>query len=105
MVLPHGELDSTVRFLGSISIRKGVSKMDWRPIETAPKDGTEVLLYFEKGFTEKGRWVDRETREYGKVTHRIEKWSWGSGVFGSLLGNEPEPTHWMPIPSGPVGFV
>lgn len=78
----------------------------WQPIETAPKDGTEIIgMYFnvyEPGFppTVYGPWT---------VAFRRGKWesSWdGERVlsymsdFGSEYKSpEPDPTHWMPMPA------
>ena len=73
---------------------------DWQPIETAPRDGTRVLLWFPFTLTVEvpgiawiGLWAQRETDEAdGNVCwiepeHRDE-----------CLG---EPTHWMPLPEPP----
>jgi hypothetical protein len=57
--------------------------MTWHPIETAPKDGTEVLL-----------WKDR----------RIVGGSWNSGGAMHMphwMGGIFDPTHWMPLPAPP----
>jgi hypothetical protein len=62
-------------------------RVTWKPIESAPKDGTEVLA-----------WV--HTCAGGRVT-TIE-WLNGSGWVESydLAGWNPQygPTHWMPLP-------
>ena len=66
--------------------------MTWQPIETAPKDGTRVLLFIEGVVTE-GTW-DR---------------SWLSWHTPSFFSQErdpdyedcAEPTHWMPRPANP----
>lgn len=58
--------------------------MNWQPIETAPRDGTEVLVWDEDGpdfFL--GHW-DLSFR------------SWLSDYF-----DEISPTHWMPLPPAP----
>jgi len=56
----------------------------WQPIETAPKDGTGVLLF--DGDFEIGYW-DYETDQ------------WVIDLFGQT---KMQPTHWMPIPAAPV---
>lgn len=58
----------------------------WMPIETAPKDGTHLLLMSRKGRIADGCWVDANGR------HGF--WAW------SLVLQEP--THWMPLPLPPV---
>jgi hypothetical protein len=68
----------------------------WQPIETAPKDGTEVLLWLQPPYNsiEKARWFDL----------------WGNWQIGEFPEDSDEycgigsalPTHWMPIPTPPV---
>ena len=69
----------------------------WQPIETAPKDGREVLIYLGAPWlrVEKARW-------YGP-------WSnWQVGIIPSDPAREEQfgigsaiPTHWMPLPEPP----
>ena len=58
----------------------------WLPIETAPKDGTTVLLM---AFGQHGR-VRIADGEYHK---NYEVWSWTYVMVN--------PTHWMPLPPAP----
>lgn len=58
----------------------------WQPIETAPKDGTEILV-FDAGAIFISLWfTDPDRGEQG--------W-WDNGIV------EPPPTHWMPLPDPP----
>lgn len=59
----------------------------WQPIETAPKDGSTVLLR-------------------GRGDHRIADGSWLQAAHGGLGAwvwpyVHSEPHHWMPLPAGP----
>ena len=63
---------------------------DWQPIETAPKDGTNVLLWWP--FWCKGR----PTIGYFGF-HGIQQWA----APECLEGDGDPPTHWMPLPAGP----
>lgn len=54
----------------------------WMPIETAPKDGTPVLV--------------REARCSGFAVMYSGGWKYESGNICYL-----EPTHWMPLPDAP----
>ena len=54
----------------------------WQPIETAPKDGSSILLATPKGRIADGFWA---------LTYGV--WSW--------LYVMVEPTHWMPLPAPP----
>ena len=61
----------------------------WRPIETAPKDGSEILLAHPDGSMVVGWW--REDRTRGKVC------GWSDGDDFAMTW----PSHWMPIPAAP----
>jgi hypothetical protein len=65
---------------------------EWRPIETAPKDETTVLLHCPQswdteglrvGWWHDGHWYDDES-----ASHPL------TDLYG-------EPTHWMPAPPPP----
>jgi hypothetical protein len=56
----------------------------WQPIETAPKDGTTVLVY------DAARCRLTWTTEF-----EDGEWGWPGPYF------QAEPTHWMPLPSPP----
>ena len=76
---------------------------DWQPIETAPKDGTKILVGRDGHQTTTGVWVEDKGRTlvpdlnepyWEKFDH-----SWWDVVF-----SEDEwfsPTHWMPLPEPP----
>jgi hypothetical protein len=66
----------------------------WQPIETAPKDGTSILV-----------WSD-DAEDYYLVT-----WAEGHGAWfnGDVLIGEMhfggEPSHWMPLPLRPRALL
>ncbi len=60
--------------------------MPWQPIETAPKDGTQILIL--RGHILQVRWY-KTTKEWGQRYWSIPKWF------------EEQPTHWMPLPACP----
>jgi hypothetical protein len=72
----------------------------WRPIATAPKDGTRILVLcqFANGRDEPTvvRWVDNPTPAgpFGRFAWREMQ---DSAVAESV------PTLWMPIPNAPSG--
>ncbi len=83
--------------------------MNWQPIATAPKDGTEVLLWTPEGvdvgeWTEQwgpcpddpgndGGWIGAKHAQPGCTGVRRESHYWREAVA--------QPTHWMPIPEAP----
>lgn len=66
----------------------------WQPIETAPKDGTNVLLLNRAGNMACGMWM--ESRGLGTG------WFLRGGSGPDLFFNYHHgPTHWMPLPPAP----
>lgn len=79
----------------------------WLPIESAPKDGTDILLYAPSCF-----WLDAPSvgQTTSTIPERITCGGWQDG-YGDLEGGwcswdggfteKHPPTHWRPMPSGP----
>ncbi len=61
---------------------------DWRPIETAPKDGTVVLV----------RCGSRSDHCH-LVTYVDGAWMERSGAYILPKDGEGSPTHWSPVPT------
>lgn len=75
--------------------------MEWKPIETAPKDGTEIIGY--NGET---------VRSYAWIAYPDDVdhigWCYAGYSHGGRLDylhNVPdaEPTHWIEFPNAPRG--
>ena len=62
---------------------------EWMPIETAPKDGTMILLYRDGDHAD-GHWM-------GDARFQI----WGNRRRGWSYPDWCAPTHWQPLPSPP----
>ena len=78
----------------------------WRPIETAPMDGSEILLCLGKRVTS-GCWltgVDLGEMAYHGTTGEpvgypdAEEYTLWMSWDGGFKEEEP-PTHWMPLPA------
>lgn len=64
---------------------------EWQPIETAPHDGTPVLVFSPGNVQWVGTWMPRTWQDDG-----AGDWE---GYYG---GTSPrDPTHWMPLPEPP----
>lgn len=84
--------------------------MKWQPISTAPKDGTEVLVYLEVAevpvvhlawYNSREEWD--YSGQYCGGWDSLEDWEgWWSYTEGSVGQSKLEgykaPTHWMPMP-------
>ena len=69
----------------------------WQPIETAPKDGSNILL-LRGGRCVVGYW---DTDKYAKRpkpywSHDCER------IFGTREAKSNPPSHWMPLPAAPT---
>lgn len=66
--------------------------MDWQPIETAPKDGSKVILAW-GGKSVVGSYLDNSKKRFA-----WQGWT--------PMCNQPfpqgAPTHWMPLPPPPT---
>lgn len=68
--------------------------MKWQPIETAPKDGSGVMLLSSSGMVcAPCIWEIGEISEYGF-------WLWWQSE-PEWLTEIKSPTHWMPLPEPP----
>lgn len=69
----------------TIPLYTSQSAQEWQPIETAPKDGTEILLFsgWDIGLC------------YWRNDSCFLGWTWGAG---NRFNN---PSHWMPLPQPP----
>lgn len=85
--------------------------MAWRPIASAPKDGTEILGWREDCGILLVRWTncesfmtDREIEESGLDDEAIfaNDWFCADFVSGGRLEGSEAPTHWMPLPEPPA---
>lgn len=78
----------------------------WQPIETAPKDGTQMLLSNGTD-VEQGWWMHDEGGiiEHRDMDGRYTGQTESDGFIGwwDVSGcMQPEPTHWKPLPTAPT---
>lgn len=72
--------------------------MEWQPIETAPMDGTYILIY-------------QHNKMYADYEHTIYVAKYRTDYLNNpewveAMGEEYicfDPTHWMPLPKPPEG--
>lgn len=80
-----------------------VALPQWQPIETAPKDGTHILVWTHASVTTYVVcWADaaKGIRKYLTAESGAER-GWHLAWDGTLFDREHEPTHWMPLPAAP----
>lgn len=71
---------------------------EWQPIETAPKDGTMILVWDESSSP------GVVAAYFLSETHDDEEWSgwiYGDQLLADADPEGPLPTHWMPLPEPP----
>lgn len=77
--------------------------MEWKTIESAPRDGTEIIGY--------GRWAGEINGCDTEPTRAIISWKGGrtdyEGFDWVVSGTDAYaawmmPTHWFPLPPSPV---
>jgi hypothetical protein len=90
-----------------------LDRVQWQPIETAPKDGTSVLVSTSFGGVQVVHIAFyRSENEWNSEGQYLTGWSdlddwlgWWSYTKGSVTQEKLEgvsaPTHWMPLPESP----
>jgi hypothetical protein len=87
-------------------IEKMSDKPQWQPIETAPKDGTQILSYhnreilYSNGERKKFEWIQIvRWAEVMQWDNPEDEYDW---LTGSNFDEPTDPTHWMPLPKPPI---
>ena len=78
--------------------------MDWQPIETAPKDGTQIDVWAKGYRIPDVKWGTPPHVCYGGYCDSCptrECWYDANGLALDEDSGE-EPTHWMPLPPPPA---
>ncbi len=75
----------------------------WQPMETAPRDGTLVLL-----FDPEVVWIDWDAEDERGNVPKVPKpmyvgWWRGCWELAHYSAFSFRPTHWMPLPEAPRG--
>jgi len=68
---------------------------EWKPIETAPRDGTKILVYC--GVPERPSYASMTT-----VKWSLDGWALlQAGGWAEDYEPQSKPTYWMPLPPPP----
>jgi len=74
--------------------------MEWQPIETAPKDGTRILLVCAPHVPAVGAWCeDRKCWDYLEAGDFANEGAWQDHLYASC---DWPVTHWMHLPPPPA---
>lgn len=65
----------------------------WQPISSAPRDGTEVMAYFNGGGAMKVSWVN--------YLNELSGWCVTDNKMDYPVRHCDNPSHWMPLPKPP----
>lgn len=70
----------------------------WQPIETAPRDGTQIL-----GFAEWEGMIVCNWLDCSEIWEQSPKYAWAKNYDTVDMSYETfDPTHWMPLPLPPI---
>jgi len=82
--------------------------MDWQPIETAPKDGTYILLWSERDGVGIGCWAEIKYKQWEETEDGQAQRLVGVNDYSRFCGmasggiDMRRPTFWMPLPQSPT---
>lgn len=70
----------------------------WRPIATAPRDGTDILIRFGTDGTSQGKYVPGAPYPWRFIdTNGVDSW-----ILNAAVDGPGGPSHWMPMPADNV---
>ncbi len=85
--------------------------MEWQPIDTAPRDGSQVLFYLGTNWVSSNDIIGWSQDDYDIVIGWWCEPNWLCGLceegsadtegYGSATNIYVSPTHWMPLPEPP----
>ena len=73
-------------------LRKDAGRIEWQPIKTAPKDGTDILVMTGETM-HVVRWIN--------IHGDFDYWAVDDNKHGPFTLRGKAPTHWMPLPEPP----
>ena len=73
-------------------LRNDAELIEWQPIETAPKDGTDILVMTGETM-HVVRWIN--------IHGDFDYWAVDDNKHGPFTLRGKAPTHWMPLPEPP----
>ena len=81
-----------------IALCDAVLAQAWRTMDSAPRDGTDVLIRCPMNTVHEARWIDWSHARFDS-RHRETGWWWAGydGAVGPVY-----PTHWQPLPTPPA---
>jgi len=78
-----------------LAAAEGDQVMEWQPISTAPKDGTEIIIGSSLEGSMSGFWMgDLKRNHWGEI-------GWFAMDDDVLCDRPRNPTNWMPLPEHP----
>ena len=73
-------------------LKADAERIEWQPIETAPKDGTDILVMTGETM-HVVRWIN--------IHGDFDYWAVDDNKHGPFTLRGKAPTHWMPLPEPP----
>lgn len=73
----------------------GLALQGWRPIDSAPKDGSEIWAF--NGEQARMKWFESDGTEEG-----YSLWIWADELSCDVDPSPEQPTHWQPLPQPPA---
>lgn len=75
---------------------------EWQPIETAPRDGTIIILG-KYGSVSRAAYYGRSLKAFNACAEIRFPWVFLDSTNGvnAMAADETGPTHWQPLPSPP----